>query len=447
MSASPNVGFFQPSRYVSLVFDETDGALIVFSARTGALGVVPPQDAELVRRALLPRARTPAPLVAPLADLIDGGFLVPEGTDEPALADADYVQRYAARHRQLIIMPTEQCNFRCVYCYETFARAQMSEELQLGLERFVDGERDIDFLAVNWFGGEPLLAASVVERLTGSFAASCASRDIPFQCAATTNGYLLTPELADTLIPLGLRYFQITIDGLADDHDERRPGAHGEPTFARIMANLDHLHRGDHDITVTLRHNYDPGNLPRVDDFCAMLAERFGADERFGVDLQAVGRWGGPNDASLDVCEGRSIPRAAVEAKWSALRHGLREVETLQLLRPAGAACYAADPRSLVIGSDGAVYKCTVELDQHDRNIVGRLHPDGHLDLDWSKVALWCETDGMHVGSKCTSCHFSPACRGAVCPKEWLDDGDCQCPKVKQTIGDSLLIARASSGA
>lgn len=66
-------------------------------------------------------------------------------------------------------------------------------------------------------------------------------------------------------------------------------------------------------------------------------------------------------------------------------------------------------------------------------------------DLDWRKIALWCETDGMDEGKKCTSCHLAPACHGSVCPKEWMDGPECGCPPAKHMIKDALTLIRAES--
>ena len=32
------------------------------------------------------------------------------------------------RRLELIVMPTEQCNFRCIYCYEDFRMGRMNSD-------------------------------------------------------------------------------------------------------------------------------------------------------------------------------------------------------------------------------------------------------------------------------------------------------------------------------
>ncbi|MCA1709363.1 MAG: hypothetical protein LC808_41230, partial [Actinobacteria bacterium] len=50
--------------------------------------------------------------------------------------------------------------------------------------------------------------------------------------------------------------------------------------------------------------------------------------------------------------------------------------------------CYASKPNSLMIRPDGAVGKCTVAL-KDARNNLGRINPDGTLEIDQAKVKPW----------------------------------------------------------
>jgi uncharacterized protein len=434
-------GQYVPSRFISMSFDN-DGSLIVHSSRTGAIGVVEPAQAEEARRALLKDGVVNAPLTGILHDLADGGMLVPKEMDEAQLAHSSYLERYNHSKLHLIILPTEQCNFRCVYCYESFLRGEMTPELRAAIRRFVLAQEDLSVLDIHYFGGEPFAAPDTVIELAEWFSAHCERRGIKLDSSATTNGSLLTPSVADRVIPLGVKRFQITLDGVAEDHNARRVGAQGEETFQAIIDNLRYLHSSDLDFKIMLRHNFDPDSLERLDDYLAMIKDEFGGDERFETHWEWIGKWGGPNDDDLLVCEGRTGVRAIADARRRAAKVGFRDATIIHELQPNSYPCYAANPRSFVVGSDGTLYKCTVELDYHERNKVGVLRPDGVMDLDWRRMALWCETDGMESGKKCTSCWFSPSCHGAICPKEWMEENDVFCAPAKQTIQESLLFAR-----
>jgi uncharacterized protein len=430
---------FVPTRYLSHSTMD-DGTMILHNSRTGAIGAVAPDQAKEARAALERSARHPAPLTGILHELERGGFLIPEGTDERALVQQSYLEKYDDRSLNLIILPTEQCNFRCLYCYESFERPGMDAGICEGIKRYVTAQQRLQHLDIHWFGGEPLLAPDVVTELTRFFADHCVERGIRYTAAMTTNGSLLTPEIAGEIIPRGVRRFQITLDGIQEEHDQRRVKHGGGDTFNTIMENLRWLHASNLPFTVMVRHNFDPQSLPRLPEFIAMLKAEFGGDPRFTTLFHPIGTWGGPNDRDLVVCEWRSAAQEAMRAKQLAIEAGFRSGAQVEEFTPNGFTCYAANPRSFVIGSDGQLYKCTVELDSHARNIVGQLHADGTMDLDWRKMALWCETNGRDEGKKCTSCFFSPTCHGAVCPKQWMDQNDCDCPPEKLEIRTVLPL-------
>jgi uncharacterized protein len=59
---------------------------------------------------------------------------------------------------QLIILPTEQCNFRCVYCYELFDYGLIRQEVVEWIKNLLIARKSsLKYLSVSWFGGEPLI--------------------------------------------------------------------------------------------------------------------------------------------------------------------------------------------------------------------------------------------------------------------------------------------------
>ena len=75
---------------------------------------------------------------------------------------------------RLIIMPTEQCNFRCQYCYESFKFGKMSLEMQDAIINFV--RKNIykyTEVHLDWYGGEPLLAFDVIQYISENVLKIC----------------------------------------------------------------------------------------------------------------------------------------------------------------------------------------------------------------------------------------------------------------------------------
>ena len=63
--------------------------------------------------------------------LIQRGYLVSDNKDEDYAVRLKMLETiYNEKYLNLIIMPTEQCNFRCKYCYETFEKGKMHQSIQ-----------------------------------------------------------------------------------------------------------------------------------------------------------------------------------------------------------------------------------------------------------------------------------------------------------------------------
>ncbi|WP_432418832.1 radical SAM protein [Cytobacillus spongiae] len=78
-----------------------------------------------------------------------------------------FKNKYHSTHYHLIIMPTEQCNFRCVYCYEDFIKGQMTKEHQDALTKHIEEKASsIENLEIGWFGGEPLEGYDVIKYIS-----------------------------------------------------------------------------------------------------------------------------------------------------------------------------------------------------------------------------------------------------------------------------------------
>src|SRR4051812_32168631 len=93
----------------------------------------------------------------------------------------------------LILLPTEACNFRCTYCYEDFELGQMTSRVVNGIIALIDSRASsLDNLEISWFGGEPLLALSVIRRIM-NHARNVAGfhPGLTISSNITTNGYLL----------------------------------------------------------------------------------------------------------------------------------------------------------------------------------------------------------------------------------------------------------------
>jgi len=194
---------------------------------------------------------------------------------------------------QLILLPTEQCNFRCVYCFESFQVGKMPTRISNGVKNLLESRFDkLSYLAIAWFGGEPLMALDVIESISTHIRSLLASHPaVRYKASITTNGYLLTPEVFRTLLDWGIFTYQISFDGLQKLHDQKRVLANGKPTFKRLWNNVKSMRTFTDRFAVTVRLHVDCDNAIFASDFLKQFAQDFGDDNRFDlkVDLPSAG--------------------------------------------------------------------------------------------------------------------------------------------------------------
>lgn len=301
-----------------------------------------------------------------------------DALDEAVLSCLDH------RRLELIVLPTEKCNFRCTYCYERFEQGRMAPPIVSGIKRLIsDRVGDLEFLKLSWFGGEPLLAKNVVLDVSSHALAACGEA-VSFAANVTTNGFLLDRDTFRALLAAGVRYYQITLDGEADSHDCVRVTANGSGTFDRIWSNLSAMGDVDLDFGVVIRLHYTAGRLRTAEKGLKRIVGRFAGDSRFSVLLKELARLGGVNDdAIVDVDP---------EEKKALIERARRMCRGRISLScdPADikGVCYASKLNSFVVRPDGRLGKCTVALDD-PRNTVGRLLEDGSIAFDMDKLKAW----------------------------------------------------------
>jgi len=308
---------------------------------------------------------------------------------ETASANRDHRARqmldaFTNTNLHLIILPTEQCNFRCVYCYEDFSVGTMSPPVVAGVKRLL-AERvpDLRNLHIAWFGGEPLLALGVIREISARATELAGACGTGYRGEMTTNGYRLDARTARELHDLGIRHYQVTLDGPPAYHDRTRVRRDGGGSFERIWGNLVALRDSDLPISLNLRIHVNPTNLAVMPGFLAEVKREFLGDRRFTIMLKPVGRWGGPNDDTLAVLEGDDRRTVAPRLTAQVLEDLSEDAE----FHPDD-VCYASRPNSFVIRASGEVGKCTVAL-ADPANTIGRLREDGSLEVKNDALQPW----------------------------------------------------------
>lgn len=428
---------WRPSRFNAQAQVDDDG-LVLYNSYSGAIASFSAEERKRVLSWLHPGEADMEPDHEIYKELREHGFLVSADTDELRRAQFLHQSMHQLDAMHLVLLVTEACNFRCNYCYEYFPRGNMRSEVIKGLMAYIEQRaKTLNVLNISWHGGEPLLAPRVIEQLSESFIEVCDKYDVVYHAEISTNGYYLTRELFEQLLDLHIDRYMITLDGPAEVHNARRGLFGGGDTYERIVSNLLSLKQVDRPFEINIRVNFDNSNLEAVHSFIPELRDLFGDDERFAVYFRPVGCMGGENDLTLPVCDARTKDKEIWALNEEAIQAGLPVSSFIKdILLPTGAICYAAKPNSMVVGSDGRLYKCSVAFEQ-ENNQLGRIHEDGTLDVDMDKLALWT-TSGEETDANCQACFFRPSCQGNHCPLYRMRTGNRPCSYEKRQIKQVL---------
>ena len=405
---------FKPSKY-NYVHKSRDGSLRLYNSARGtqSLSYVDSDKAMEVAEILKTGADE---LVGESSKLAELGYLVPNGQDEDILKKFRVMETVMDNPLHLILLPTEGCNFRCKYCYETFSKGVMSKQVQESIVSYV--RKNINkhnSLLVSWFGGEPLEALDVIEYLSSQFINICKTARKNYAASMTTNGYNLTLDTYNRLYKLGVYNYQVTIDGLKEEHDNQRVLENGSGTFEKIIENLLVIKENTNyfNSSFIIRTNFTKRIFERIDEYLKFFSDAFGNDNRFNFYIHIASDWGGEriaafNEEMLSKNQYRDI-----------LNHILKSGYSLNLsthfshLNYKNCICYASQKNSVVIGSDATLYKCTGDF-EYEKNKVGILMQNGNMQYN-NNFELWI--GGLHNNDKkCDNCFFSGCCLSNNCP-------------------------------
>ena len=359
------------------------------------------------------------------------GLRYGQGGDRPSV-------RSAAERRPVVVWNiTRTCNLRCLHCYSDSAAERYPGELTTGEARGVI--RDLAAFrvpALLFSGGEPLLRRDLFELVAGA-------RRLGLRPTLSTNGTLITDEVARRIREAGFTYVGISLDGIGEVHDYFR-GMRG--AFGRTVRGFRHCVAAGQRVGLRLtltRHT--AADLHRIFDF--IEAERI--DRACFYHLVASGRGRSLVGDDLSPEETRAALDIILERTADFARRGLpKEILTvdnhadgvyiyLKLLKAD--AGRAAEVLRLLEWNGGGLYSSGVGIGAIDW--VG----DVHADQFWTHYSfgnvkrrpfsqIWLDTaDPLMAGLKdrqsritgrCRACKFFSACGGALRVRADLAHGD-----------------------
>jgi uncharacterized protein len=378
-------------------------------------------------------------------ELCRRGFLVSRDFDERAEVRRRYHEgRERTAGLSLTIAPTVACNFGCSYCFQEHPNRRMGEAEIVAIQRYIERELTSGTsLGVVWFGGEPLLAFPVIRRLAPWMEDLCTERGSTFSQTVITNGWLLDDEKVAFLSDMrSMRTIQVTLDGPAGAHDQRRTTKGGGPTFARV---LDNVSRAADRLSIAIRVNVDRTNCGHLEALVSELEQR-GLRGKVSVYL-------GHTTPYTDVCAGvarTALTReefADVEAgfRFHLFQRGWRTGASVP--RPgSGGLCVADHPGGQVLAPGGLTFRCWNEVAMDADAASGTLDDDGAIVAGSPAMirnkSAWDGYDPF-AHEPCQTCPVQPLCRGG-CPwesKKQPTFNPGHCTPLRWNLSDVLRLA------
>jgi len=421
-----------------------EGYYIAYNARSGGLALLTPENVNIIQKLFdklgTEQENSLSPEEQKLVDqLMFGSFVYSDPREEIDILRFQHsIYRYDQTELGLTIAPTMACNMACEYCYEGNKKGIISDKVIDEICRFIEEQcGHLDKVGINWFGGEPLLAINQIHEISQKVISLSEKFDFDFSAQVISNGFLMTPGIADGLSDLKVKSVQVTLDGPSRIHNRNRPLKKGGDSFQQIVSNIKYASQK---MAVAVRVNIDRSFSREI------IEEMF--DELAAADLKKrVGVYFGMVEPVSEVCgniaencfNNHDFSKFQIELYSLLLEKGFN-IHTIP--RPCAFHCMAQTINSFIVDPDGNLYRClgfTGNPEKSMGNIADEIdygHPNFTEFFDFNPF----END------TCRECNILPICMGG-CPSRRvernLEEGEA-CGTWKHNLPEMLdIIARS----
>ena len=357
------------------------------------------------------------------------GFLLPEFIDENN-AFREKVDRIKnKKEKKITFLFTEDCNFRCNYCFQEHLNKKMDKVLIndfIMLTKKIVEEEDINDVEITYYGGEPLL-----EQENVLFAHITLNKVLGYKIKSfnlITNGYLLTKKFLSKLYEsnsyeVNKKFtIQVTIDGIKNIHDKRRMLVDGKGTYNKI---IDNINIATDYFLVVIRVNIDKLSIDYLHDLVRELVFKVRNKNMVIIspDYVSTSTLSNQNYEENVLTEDSTNSLKIDDFKKKLIKAGFKlsfnnnvpaEYGNFPLGRPKYVYCPAVSGNQLVFSSEGNIFTCLEQV-SNDSFKVGNVYETPVLS---EKHLMWRNYNIADI-AECNNCEFNLFCAGG-CPSKFL---------------------------
>lgn len=310
------------------------------------------------------------------------------------------------RLRNLFLELTMRCNERCLHC-GSWCGDVKSEELDVATYHRIMDEIKEDFGTGDKMfcitGGEPLLRKDFFEIM--SYA-----KELGFSWGMTSNGTLITPEVAQKLYDAGMKTISISIDGLEKTHDAFRQTPGGWKKAMDGVQNLIDVGKFKNvQVTTVVTHK----NIDELDELYKIFS-KMDIDSWRVINMEPMGRARNYPELLLTPDDYRRMfefireKRMLGEPVCYGCSHYLgmeyeREVRDWYFLCTAG--IYTAS-----ITANGDIIAC-LDIERRPEFVQGNIKKDRFSKVWYEKFQIF-RKDLADENEKCRECPEKSRCHG-----------------------------------
>lgn len=360
-----------------------------------------------------------------LNNFLEAGFIIRKDFDEIAELKKIYLNSKKNKDSlSIVVLASESCNFSCPYCFIKEKRGfnMKSSVYKSVLNLIKKNIKRLKNLKIQIFGGEPLLNHRNNILFLKKLNNMIKKYNINKEVVIITNGYALNLKVFEEYLNEGCNNFQITLDGYSEIHNSLRYTETDKDTFKRILNNINEIKKSDENFKMTLRINFPELDKDKMVGFVDFLSKNFYEDERFQLYFRQIVDYR-KDIKNLNICSKEDGIKNQFE--YSLLYYKKTGIDKNKIAeyfmpKPISKWCDAGSENHYIIGADGLIFKCDVEIGGEEFG-CGKLKDNGEVEI-YSKT--YHQKYSPYNRKKCKNCVLLPICQGG-CAYSYKNTGKC----------------------